>query len=60
MAIYLSSLCCLFSLIESFMIDHSDYVFVWNQNKLFIFCLVAHSCIFMFVTGLYVVHKLIW
>jgi hypothetical protein len=59
--IYISTLCCLFSLAESFLIDQqSDYQFVWRQNTLFMTCLTIHSLTFVFVIGLMITHKLVW
>lgn len=58
--IYISTLCCLFSLVESLLIDESSYHFHWSQNFLFLMCLTIHGCIFVFVLALMAKHKLVW
>ena len=59
--IYISTLCCLFSLVESFLIDDDKgYQFIWWENKLFLLCLFTHMGIFLFVSVLMLLHKLVW
>ncbi len=54
-------MCCLLSLIESFMVDEVEgYVFSWKDNKLFLLCLIIHISIFVFILTLLAIHKLIW
>lgn len=59
--IYISTLCCLFSLLESFLIDEdSSYVFNWRTNYLFLFCLWTHLGVFIFIIVLMLLHKFKW
>ena len=59
--IYVSTLCCLFSLIESFLIDdHSEYVFDWKTNYLFLVCLLIHLFVFLFIGTLMLLHIFVW
>lgn len=59
--IYISTLSCLFSLVESFLIDDvSNYVFNWRTNPLFLMCLIIHISVFVFIGSLMVIHKFIW
>lgn len=48
-------------LYESFMIRGIvDYKFQWEENYTFLSCLAIHVGVFLFVLGLYLVHKLRW
>ncbi len=59
--IYVSTLCCLFSLVDSFIIDEDvDYVFKWYSNPLFLICLFIHLSVFVFILTLLALHKLKW
>ena len=48
------------SLVESFLIDHQDYVFVWWKSYRFLICLFIHSSIFLMAVLSMLLHKLKW
>lgn len=53
-------MCCLLCLYESFSIEGEDYTFVWYENFTFLLCLFTHISTFIFILGVYAVHKLKW
>jgi hypothetical protein len=59
--IYISTLCCLFSLVESIRIDDdTSYVFCWRTNPLFLVCLIIHIGVFLFIGVLLLLHRFVW
>ena len=59
--IYVQTLCCLLSLIESLLINSAaDYEFHWYKNPLFLICSVITGGLFLFMMGMMVTHKIVW
>jgi len=59
--IYLQALCTIICFIYSLVVNGiEDYVFVWNENRVFLLCLsltIINVCV---VVGMFLAHKLIW
>ena len=58
--VYIETMCCLLCLWETFMLHEYDYDFVWYKSWAFLLSLFIHSSTFLFVIGVYTIHKLIW
>ena len=59
--VYIQALSCMLCLYESFIIrDLETYQFIWYENINFLLCLSIHGFIFLFIAGLYFIHKVKW